>query len=219
MDDCFSREEIDELMKDLPMDKSPGPDGFNELFMKKCRAIIKEDFYRLFNSFYENSSDLRYLNGSFITLVPKFSSPSRVNDYWPISLLGCPIKLITKLLANRLQKVITSLIHVNQYGFIKQWTIQNCIIWAFQYLHICHSSKREIVILKLDFENPFDKVEHQVILAMMQSKGFSNKWLSWIGNILSSGTSQVLFNGVPGKTIHYHQGFIRAIPCHLFFLY
>jgi hypothetical protein len=104
MDDCFSREEIDELMKDLPMDKSPGPDGFNGLFMKKCWAIIKEDFYRLFNSFYENSSDLRCLNGSFITLVPKSGSPSRVNDYQPISLLGCPIKLITKLLANRLQR-------------------------------------------------------------------------------------------------------------------
>jgi hypothetical protein len=131
MDDYFSREEIDELMKDLPMDKSPGPDGFNGLFMKKCWAIIKEDFYRLFNSFYENSSDLRCLNGSFITLVPKSGSSSAVNDYRPISLLGCPIKLITKLLANRLQKVITSLIHVNRYGFIKQRTIQDCIAWAF----------------------------------------------------------------------------------------
>jgi hypothetical protein len=167
MDDCFSREEIDELVKDLPTDKSPGLDGFNGLFMKKCWAIIKEDFYRLFNSFYENCSDLRCLNGSFIMMVPKPGSPSGVNDYWPISLLGCPINLITKLLANRLQKVITSLIHVNQYGFIKQRTIQDCIAWAFQYLHICHTSKREIVILKLDFKKAFDTVEHQLILAMM----------------------------------------------------
>jgi hypothetical protein len=113
MDDCFSGEDIDGLVKDLPMDKSPGPDGFNGLFIKKCWVIIKEDFYRLFNSFYENNYDLRCLNGSFITLVPKIGSPSGVNDYRPISLLGSPVKLITKLLANRLQKVITSLIHVN----------------------------------------------------------------------------------------------------------
>jgi hypothetical protein len=123
MEGCFSREEIDGLVKDLPTDKPPSPDGFNGLFIKKCWAIIKEDFYRLVNSFYENNSDLRCLNGSFITLVPKTSSPSGVNDYRPISLLGSPVKLIAKLLANRLQKVITSLVHVNQYSFIKQQTI------------------------------------------------------------------------------------------------
>jgi hypothetical protein len=114
-----------------------------------------------------------------------------VNDYRSISLRGGPVKLITKLLTNRLQKVITNLIHANQYGFIKQRTIQDCLGWAFQYLHICHASKREIVILKLDFENGFEKLEHQVILSMMQRKGFSEKWITWVHKILSSGTSQV----------------------------
>jgi hypothetical protein len=120
MDDTFSIEEIDGMVKDLPTDKSLGPDGFNGIFIKKCWSIIKDDFYILFKSFYEGSTDLRCLNGSFITLVPKTSSPSVVNDYRPISLLGGSVKLITKLLANRLQKVISNLIHANQYGFIKQ---------------------------------------------------------------------------------------------------
>jgi hypothetical protein len=64
----------------------------------------------------------------------------------------------------------------------------------------------------LDFEKAFDKVEHQMILAMMQSKGFSHKWLSWIGNILSSGTSQILLNGLSGKIIHCHRGVHQGDP-------
>jgi hypothetical protein len=70
---------------------------------------------------------MQSINGSHIVLVPKKDNPSKVGDYMPISLLNSSIKLLTKLLANRLQKVITRLIHKNQYGFIKERSIQDCI--------------------------------------------------------------------------------------------
>jgi hypothetical protein len=41
----FSKEEIDSIVKFMPLDKSPGPDGFNGLFLKKCLHIIMEDIY------------------------------------------------------------------------------------------------------------------------------------------------------------------------------
>lgn len=31
----------------------------------------------------------------------------------------------------------------NQYGFIKTRTIQDCLSWTFEYLHICHKTKKE----------------------------------------------------------------------------
>lgn len=106
------------------------------------------------------------------------------NDYRPISLLHYSLKLLTKLLANRLQSIILLLVHQNQYGFINGRTIQDCWAWAFQFLHKCHHSKTEIVLLKLDFEKAFDKVEHHVILEMFKHKGFLDKWVSWMKAIL-----------------------------------
>lgn len=48
----FSREEIDNIISKLPVDKSPGPDGFNGLFMKRFRHIISQDFYDFCNDFH-----------------------------------------------------------------------------------------------------------------------------------------------------------------------
>ena len=58
------------------------------------------------------------------------------------------------------------------------------------------------MVLKLDFEKAFDKIEHKVILDVLAHKGFGLKRRAWIESILKSGTSAVLLNGVPGKTFH-----------------
>lgn len=123
----FSNEEIDVVVKSLPSNKSPGPDGFNTNFIKRCWSIISEDFYQLCHGFFSNSLCLQSINGSYITLVPKKDAPSTISDYRPISLLNTSVKILTKILANRLQNELPALLHKNQYGFIKNRSIQDCI--------------------------------------------------------------------------------------------
>jgi hypothetical protein len=77
----------------LPLDEAPVPDCFNGMFIKKCWSILKLDFYALFEAFYHGQIDLKCLNNSYITLVPKVHSPHCVNDYRPISLLGGPVEI------------------------------------------------------------------------------------------------------------------------------
>lgn len=193
-------------------DHALSPDGFNGLFMKKCQHLIGHGFYKLCNDFCENNLNMQSINSYFITLVPKKSAPENVNDFMPISLLKSSLKLLTKLITNRLQSVILKVIHTNQYGFIMGRTIQDCLAWAFQYLHLCHQSKREIIFVKLNFEKAFDKVEQHVILSKFKLKGFCFKWQNWIQNILSSRTSSVLLNGVLGKVFHYKCGVQQGDP-------
>jgi len=119
--------------------------------------------------------------------------------------------MLTKLLAERLQKVILKIIHRNQYGFIRHRTIQYCLAWSFEYIHQCQQSK-EIVIVKLDFAKAFDTAEHSAILEMLATMGFPSRWISWVQAILFSGTTSVLLNGVPGKNFSCKRGVKQGNP-------
>jgi hypothetical protein len=55
-------------------------------------------------------------------------------------------------------------------------------------------------------------LEHELILQVLIHKGFGPKWITWTRNILHSGTSSVLLNGVPGKTFHCKRGVRQGDP-------
>jgi hypothetical protein len=172
IEEPFTKEEIDAVIQQLPTDKSPGLDGFNGDFLKKCWPTLVSDFYNLYQGFFYGNICMQNINTSHIVLVPKKDNPTRVGDFRPISLLNSSVKLLTKILANRLQKIILKIIHKNQYGFIKERNIQDCLAWAFEYLYLCKKNRKETIILKLDFKKAFDRIERKAIMIVLHHKGF-----------------------------------------------
>jgi retron-type reverse transcriptase len=208
----FTKEEIDNVIKSMPVDKAPGPDGFNGQFLKSSWHIIKHDIYKLCDDFYEGNLDPESINMGHITLISKVPTPESINDYRPITLLNCVLKIITKLLADRLQKVVLRIVHKNQYGFLKGRNIQDCLAWAFEFIHQCTASNQEIMLLKLDFAKAFDTIDHSAMLSIMKQMGFDRKWLKWIQLIFSSGKSAILLNGVPGRQFFCKRGVRQGDP-------
>lgn len=95
---------------DLAADKAPGPDGFPILFFQKFWNIIEKDMVQLCNDFHNHSANLERINWANIVLFPKSDTPTAVTDFRPISLINAPLKIISKILASRLSKVIDQLI-------------------------------------------------------------------------------------------------------------
>ena len=68
------------------------------------------------------------------------------------------------------------------------------------------------MILKLDFFKAFDTVEHDLILKLLHHKGFDSKWIGSSRELLSSGTSSVILNGVHGKQFTCKRGVRQGDP-------
>src|ERR1044072_7746024 len=110
----FELEELKEAVWQCEGDKSPGPDGINFKFIKNLWHILSKDVLSVAEDFFENGVWPRGSNASFIALVPKVSSTQGLNDFRPISLVGCMYKIIAKVLAGRLKNVMGKLISGEQ---------------------------------------------------------------------------------------------------------
>ncbi|RVW46326.1 LINE-1 reverse transcriptase-like [Vitis vinifera] len=102
----FTMEEIHAALMGMNGDKAPGPDGFTGAFWQTCWEFVKEDIMDLFKEFYVQKSFEKSLNTTFLVLIPKKGGAEDLGEFRPISLLGGLYKLVAKVLANRLKKVL-----------------------------------------------------------------------------------------------------------------
>ncbi|RVX03380.1 DEAD-box ATP-dependent RNA helicase 28 [Vitis vinifera] len=115
----FTEEEIHSVLMEMNGDKAPGPDGFTVAFWQTCWEFVKEEIVDLFKEFYDQRSFAKSLNTTFLVLIPKKGGAEDLGDFRPISLLGGLYKLLAKVLANRLKKVLEKVVFGDQNAFVR----------------------------------------------------------------------------------------------------
>ena len=95
----------------------------------------------LFKDFHERGKFGRSLNSTFLVLIPKKGGAKDLKDFRPISLVGRVYKLIAKLLANRLKKVMHGLVNTTQDSFVEGRQILDASLIASEVIDSILSKK------------------------------------------------------------------------------
>ena len=156
----FKANEVETALKQMSPLKSPGPDGITPIFCQHYWSLVGSDVVDDILYFLNSGNLPPSLCHSFITLIPKINNPEYISQYRPISLSNVLYRIFSKVLANKLKKVLPHLVLEQQSDFVKDKLIFDNTMVAFEILHYMrnHSSRETgYTALKLNTSKAYDR--------------------------------------------------------------
>ena len=185
LDKVFSLEEIHQAMLSMKLNKVGGCDGWSLEFYITFWEDLKDFLWQMYVQELADGILGRSARQGIISLLAKKSNPREIKNLHPLTLLNIEYKILAKAMALRLKTVLPSIISDTQTGFMEgrqiSWNLRKTIDIVS---HIYNSGK-QAVIISLDFEKCFDRIEHESIFKSLAYFNFGNNLVKW---------SRVFFN-------------------------
>ena len=188
MEECIT------AINGMKANKSPGLDGLTVEFYQKFSKHLCPLLIKSFKSSFETGELTRSQKQSVFSLLFKKGNPEDLENWRPISLLNVDYKIIARILALRLQKILPKIINTDQQGFIKNRFIGNNIRQIQDIIDYAELLNIDGVILFLDFKKAFDTVEWIFMNQVLKKFGFKNDFTHWV---------KILYNNISASVINY----------------
>ena len=213
--DCegiLTLEELDKSLKSFKSNKSPGNDGITVEFYEKFWPLVKKPLLDCLNSGYINGKLSTSQRQAVITLIDKGKDRRLLKNWRPISLLNVDYKIGTKVIAERIKKVLPSIIHENQVGYIKGRQIADNIRAMDDIYFYTKLKNIPGMVINIDFEKAFDSVDWEFLELTMQKFNFGESVIKWVKTFYNDISSCVVNNGTTSQYFKLSRGVRQGDP-------
>ena len=189
--------------------KVPGPEGMNPLFFQHFWHIVGHDVSCAVIDCLNSRKILSTINLTHITLIPKRKNPEYMAHFRPISLCNVIFKIVSKVLANKLKKILGMIISECQSALLPERVITDNILISFETLHYMKTKRwgtSTQMTFKLDMSKAYDRVEWDYLKALMLKMGLHPQWVNLVMAGISSISYSVIVNGEASRFIKPSRG-------------
>ncbi|XP_075091545.1 uncharacterized protein LOC142171747 [Nicotiana tabacum] len=181
---------------ELSGDSSSGADRFTGIFYQDYWEIIGFDIYSIILHFYGGVALSKYFTHTNLVMLPKKPMVQIFYDLRPISLSKFINKVISRVLHDRLEKLLPALISPNQSRFMKGRSIfENILLTHERVTDIRLRDKIANVMIKIDMTKAYDRVSLKYLLHVLRKMGFAEQFINMVWNLISNNWYSVLVNG------------------------
>ncbi|XP_055960979.1 uncharacterized protein LOC126672148 [Mercurialis annua] len=192
----ITNDEVRMALFDLQPLKSPGVDGLHALFLQNQWSTVGPKICDFIKGIFSGQEFPREINRTLITLIPKCENPESIKSFRPISLCNVIYKIITKIIANRLKKVMPHIIGPMQTSFVEGRHITDKIILAQEALHSMRKKKgkKSFMVIKIDLEKAYDRISWDFLSETLEDIGFPTFMSKVIMSCVSTVSMNILWN-------------------------
>ncbi|XP_030046348.1 zinc finger protein 721-like [Microcaecilia unicolor] len=205
--------EIQKAIQHLPSCKSPGLDGLPNEFYKKFALELAPLLADLFNLSGKGEALPASMLEAWIAVLPKPNKDhTDCGSYRPISVLNADVKILAKVLANRLAPLLPAVIHPDQVGFVAYRKASDNTRRVVDLMYLAKKMKKPLCLLSLDAEKAFDRVHWPFMYKVMEAFGVGPQFRGWIQAFYESPKACIRVNGGNSATIPLHRGTRQGCP-------
>ena len=204
---------VEVALASLPTSKTPVSDGIPLELYKQFQGTLVPRLCALYNHAFETGVLPSSMSEALIVLIPKpGKDPLLPESYRPISLLQLDVKILAKILALRLNKVISSLVHPNQTGFMPNKNTAFNLRRLHMNLQAQHADVGSRVVVSLDAAKAFDSVEWTYLWECLGRFGFGPQFIKWLQLLYQAPTARIRVNGRTSSPFSLSQGTRQGCP-------
>ncbi len=212
-DKSVTEKELLGSLKELKNGRTPGSDGFPADFYKFFWIDVKDLVTDSINHALSNGQLSIEQRRGIITLIPKKMKNRLFLKNWrPISLLNTDYKIIAKLLACRLRKVLPHLIDDDQTGYINGRYIGQNIRIINDIIYFCENENKPGIILTIDYEKAFDSLNWNFMLKALKCFNFGTNFINYVSVLYNNIEAAVTNNGHISEFFKPERGIRQGCP-------
>ena len=205
--------EVRDALKQVGLKKSPGLNGLPYEVYLRMSHIFVPLLTDMFNHWFAQGAIPVSVTKGVITLLKKGGRHvwKGLDDYRPITLLNTELKILARVLANRLQLVISDLIGPEQTFAVKGRSIQDNLHLIREVLEGIKDDT-EAVLISLDQSKAFDRVDHWFLASVLETAGFEPEFRRWISMMYHNPQAVVQVNGRRSGVIAIERSVRQGCP-------